>query len=238
MFAIIEHSRLDSTHQWAIKNLGRLPKRPLFITAQEQTRGIGRKGNPWISQASCQAQENLYGTFVFPIKCAPSLQNIAQLLIYSAMKTLESLHLQPLFKWPNDILLSSKKMAGGMAEIKDQHAIASIGMNVNMPKEILSLIGAPATSLLAETERPFNLQDLQNRLMQTFSSALTQFLVSGFTPFFQDFSTKLAFLGERALVGSKTIGTIEGLHPDGRICMSIEGQRRYFSTGSLICKQI
>ena len=113
MFKEIHFSQLPSTHKFALEHLKDYRDAFVFITADEQLQGIGRTGNPWISNG-----KNLLGTFVFP-KPDKDLSNLAQLLSYSAIKILEKWALTPSFKWPNDILLSHKKVAGVMAEIKD-----------------------------------------------------------------------------------------------------------------------
>ena len=162
MFKEIHFPKIDSTHLYALEHLKEYAGQFVFISASEQTGGIGRKGDPWLGSG-----DNLLGTFIFPMPLK-SPSNLAQLLAYSAIKTLEKLALVPSFKWPNDILLSHKKVAGVMADIKDGTALLSIGMNVNMGKSDLDKIDIPATSLSVELHHTVSVQALKEALLKQF----------------------------------------------------------------------
>ena len=66
-------------------------------------------------------------------------------------QALESLQLKPRLKWPNDLLLSGKKVCGILCETTEGWVVLGIGLNVNMDAEELAQIDQPATSLLIET---------------------------------------------------------------------------------------
>ncbi len=226
MFKEIHFSKIPSTHLHALEHLETHQGKSIFISANEQTHGIGRKKAPWIAKG-----ENLLGTFLFPLPEKDSA-NLAQLLSYSTIKVLEKLALTPAFKWPNDILLSHKKVAGVMAEVRGPMAIISIGMNVNMTKADLDTIDIPATSLLEELHHRLSLPHLKQDLLKQFTTDLTLFQTKGFEPFFSPFASKLAFIGKLAQAGN-TRGKIEGLHPDGRLILHADGKQVLLSTSSL-----
>ncbi len=228
MFKEVFLEVIDSTHLFALRKISEKPKESFFFYAGTQTGGIGRKGHPWIASG----KENLLGTFLFPLPHLKEMHNLAQLLACSIITILEKEPLEPLFKWPNDILLSYKKVSGILCDIKDNYAALSLGLNVNMTKETLDLIPIPATSLLEETQSLFSLDELRHSLIQTFTHDLTLFFDKGFSPFFPAFASKLAFLGKKVRV-SETFGTIVGLNPDGRLILQDHTQRHLISTGSL-----
>ena len=158
--------------------------------------------------------------------------NLAQLLAFSVIKVIEKFALVPTFKWPNDILLSHKKVAGVMADIKDSTAIVSIGMNVNMKKSELDQINIPATSLEEEVLHHVSLHNLRRDLLVQFSKDLALFQKDGFEPFFKPFATKLAFIGKLAQIGTVK-GRIEALSRDGRLILNTGSSKELLSTGSL-----
>lgn len=226
MFKEIHFPKIPSTHLFAIEHIQEHKGSFVFISAKEQSQGVGRKGDPWIAKGN-----NLLGTFIFPLP-PKDTSNLAQLLAYSTIKVLEKYALEPLFKWPNDILLSYKKVAGIMAEVKETTAIVSIGLNVNMTKSDLDTINIPATSLSEELRHPLPLLDLKQELLNHFFQDLQLFQTEGFTPFFQAFANKLAFLGKFAKADS-LYGKIEGLHHDGRLIFQSEGRPILLSDNTL-----
>ncbi len=226
MFKEINFHTIPSTHLFALEHAEEYKNSFVFISADCQTAGIGRKGDVWLSNKG-----NLMGTFIFPEPKKDSA-NLAQLLSFSAIKVLEKWALTPLFKWPNDILLSYKKAGGVLVEIKDETVIASIGINVNMTKELLDTIDLPATSLFEELNQLVSLPTFKLDLITQFSADLALFQIKGFEPFYKAFATKLAFIGKLATVGNQT-GKIEGLAPDGRLILTSEEKKDFISSGSV-----
>jgi BirA family biotin operon repressor/biotin-[acetyl-CoA-carboxylase] ligase len=226
MFKEIHFSEIASTHLYAREHLDELKESFTLITASKQTAGIGRKGDTWISMG-----DNLLATFVFP---APKLdiQNLGQLLAYSSIKILERFALEPLFKWPNDILLNYRKVAGILTDIQDDMCILSIGLNVNMEKGALDLIPNLATSLSNELRHPVSLAKLKQDLNKQFYNDLTIFNESGFKTFYPIFRTKLAFIGKMAKCVSG-IGKIDSLSVDGRLILKTDTKNLMISESSI-----
>ena len=157
------------------------------------------------------------GSFVLPTP-ERDLENLGQLLCHSAMHALEEFALVPLFKWPNDILLSYKKVGGVMADVRGDVSVVSLGLNVNMTKAELDSIDTPATSLSEELHAEISLHDVKQSVIKHFTKDLRVFEKEGFAPFFAPFSAKLAFLGKLARAG-QTKGVMQGLTPDGRLLL-------------------
>ena len=98
------------------------------IIADQQTAGRGRRGNNWISNPG----ESITCSIIIKdeddslVKKLPLISGIA---IIKGIKQLTKLDCN--LKWPNDILLDSKKIGGILIEKKDGHFIIGIGLNVN-----------------------------------------------------------------------------------------------------------
>lgn len=222
----------DSTNTWAKQHLSEFPKDALTcITAQKQTGGKGRGTKTWFSPPDV----NVYATFVFFVpKGFPYLHNAGQVLATSCVRTLQEYDLSPCIKWPNDILVSGKKIAGILTEVVDRKdnfaVIIGIGVNVNMTPEQLATIDQPATSLLDLKGHHFHPQDIATVLSQTLSHDIAKFLISGFRSFYAFYNDFLARKGEKIQVkdGEKVlIGICVGIDPEGRLLLELDPKNTY-----------
>jgi len=189
----IHLNQVDSTNTWAKENYKSFDLTEFTrITADEQLKGRGRFKREWISPHGL----NIYLTYFFTVKKeAMSLNNLAQILSLSVAKLLETVGLQPQIKWPNDLLVNGKKIAGILCETLDLGnqfgVILGTGINVNMPKDLLDTIDQPATSLLVETGKTHSKDDLIKTLEALFLKDIHLFRQEGFTPFYKNYDALL-----------------------------------------------
>ncbi len=181
----------ESTQIYAKKHQEDFVKEALTcISAEEQTQGYGRQKRRWISPKGV----NLYATLAFRL---PSdtvfLSCLAILLARSLSTLLEKKGLHPHVKWPNDVLIQGKKMAGILCETEEKQesvfpndfsgclgiqVFLGIGINVNMTADDCAAIDQPATSLLQETGHPWDKQALLQELLEQFTNDLRRCLQS------------------------------------------------------------
>jgi len=143
----IEFETLGSTNAEALR-LARLGEPgPLWITAREQSAGRGRHGRRWISPPG-----NLHATLLLtdpsPPAIAPQLAFVAGLAVHDALVDCAAA-LKPALalKWPNDVLLGGRKLAGILIESETTPLVAAaIGIGVNCATHPLDL-PRPATDL-------------------------------------------------------------------------------------------
>lgn len=232
---------IDSTNTWAKHNAHLLERDKItLVTANEQTSGRGRFKRRWESPPG----QNILATFCFFIeKHRIDIGNIPQVLAISTAKTLEEIGFSPKLKWPNDILLSQKKVAGILAEttpLSDQLCfIIGIGLNVNMPVEKLQQIDRPATSLLAEGNAEMNVEEVLQKLQQHFLFDLELFLGEGFVPFFDDYCKRIASVpGELTRFDdNRTIweGAFHSINRDGSLNIKLKnGEIKTFIAGEIV----
>lgn len=232
---------IDSTNTWAKRNAQLLPRDKLtVVTADTQSEGRGRFKRPWVSPP----KQNIYASFcLFLEKHRHDIGNIPQVLAVSTAKMLEQLNFTPTLKWPNDVLLSGKKVAGILTEttpLSDMLCvIAGIGLNVNMPAALLQQIGQPATSLLDDSGRTFNVEDLLETLQKQFLVDLEVFLDEGFYPFLSDYRRYMqrAAGGTTRFNDNKTIweGTIQAINDDGSLSLRLaSGAIKTFLSGEIV----
>jgi BirA family transcriptional regulator, biotin operon repressor / biotin---[acetyl-CoA-carboxylase] ligase len=117
--------------------------------AEEQTAGRGRLGRTWHAPArsSVLVSVNLRP----PVETArlPELSVVAGLAAADAIA--EQAGVQPEVRFPNDLLIGGRKVAGILAEARDERVVLGIGINTNIAEDDLPTdVDTPATSLLLE----------------------------------------------------------------------------------------
>lgn len=217
----IHFDTLDSTNNWAKANAHTLdPNQFTCITALEQTAGRGRWFRKWVSPRG----ENIYASIYFclPRHC-PYLSNLGQVLALSCAVILKKKGFNPQIKWPNDILLSGKKVAGILTEavtFEDRIGVVlGIGLNINMSKELLDSIDQPATSLAQLSGQTWAVEQVLESLIKQFVKDLETLLNKGFTPFLPLYEQLLAYKG-------MLITCHDGLQPIKGMCHSISSDGR------------
>lgn len=175
---------VSSTNTWAKEHIALLSQeKTTLITADEQTAGRGTFNRKWVSPS----KKNIYATFCLLWKGDFSLvQNIPQLMALATIQVMENQDIKGQLKWPNDVLIGEKKVAGILTETKPHSngtmLILGIGFNVNATEEDLKQVVEPKhlpTSLYIETGKTFELEELLSQLSELFVDYLTQFAQSG-----------------------------------------------------------
>ncbi len=157
----------DSTNTYAKNHFDELPDGSLVV-ARHQTAGRGRRGRVWISPPGT----NFAGTVL--LKRLEDGFHAGCLLGLAALSVVRELapEVPAYLKWPNDIYVEERKLAGILSEsARFEHGritgvVSGVGVNLNLPREVLATIDQPATSLLAETNREFNLDFFAKKLAE------------------------------------------------------------------------
>lgn len=140
-FVTLDH--VDSTNAEAKRLAKTGEKGPLWVRANHQTKGRGRRGREWVSKTG-----NLYCSGLYPHK--GTLQEAAQMSFVAALAVAECLEgyipkTKIKLKWPNDVLVDAKKTSGILLEGGDGWFVVGIGINLTShPQET----DFPATHLL------------------------------------------------------------------------------------------
>ena len=138
---------------------------PVWITAREQTKGRGRRGNVWISPPG-----NLFATLLME---APHARRRAAGLCRRVSLPPTSSRLTPpplasALKWPNDVLLDGRKVAGILLEALGRNALA-IGIGINLAHHPEGT-ESPAISVNAATGRAVASDDALATLAARFAA--------------------------------------------------------------------
>jgi BirA family biotin operon repressor/biotin-[acetyl-CoA-carboxylase] ligase len=135
------------------------------VLAEEQTAGQGRHGHSWHSAAG----DGVYCSLV--LRQSPLLTLALGLATHSAI--FEATGLVCDLRWPNDLMLGEKKVAGILVQAAGRNAIAGIGINVNQtgfPADVASL----ATSLRLAAGRQIGREEILLALLPAVESIVAQ----------------------------------------------------------------
>jgi len=132
------------------------------VIAQSQTAGIGRQGHTWHSADS----GGLYISIILRLAIAPSEMPILTMALGLAVqRAVNDMALVSCdLRWPNDVMLSDRKLAGTIVQAAEGALIAGIGLNVNQ-REFPADLAETATSLKIETGREHSKDALADRII-------------------------------------------------------------------------
>ena len=148
----------ESTMKDAAKLAARGEPHGTVVVADEQTAGMGRHGHTWHSAGD----GGLYLSIILRLPLQPDVLPVLTMALGLAVQcSVEEVCAAPCdIRWPNDLLLGGKKLAGIMVQAADGGAlIAGIGVNVNQigfPEDLRSI----ATSLRIENSREYSKEEL------------------------------------------------------------------------------
>jgi BirA family biotin operon repressor/biotin-[acetyl-CoA-carboxylase] ligase len=181
------------------------------VIADAQTAGVGRLGRQWISERDL----GIYCSTLLELPIALSALPIVTLAL--GLATVEAIEattaLDCDLRWPNDVLIGERKVAGILAQLHDSCIIAGIGINVNQPS-MPNDLRTPATSLRIAASSVFPREPLVVSLLERLD----------------DFCSLLVKSGPEAIVRGFTAASSYALHR--RVAYETdEGVRRGVTAG-------
>jgi len=196
---VIELETIDSTNIYAKLNIDTLEDKTVVL-AHRQTAGRGRLSRSWVDLG----EGNLFMSFVLKPsdKFNDIYPNLTQYLSVCLCKVLEKYGLNPQIKWPNDVLVDGKKIAGILSETVIQGnvfkgLILGIGVNLNAKqKDADAVPDKLVTSLNLELNRNIDLHKFFNELTTEFFNGYEDFLVRGFVEIKEDYIKRNCFINK------------------------------------------
>ncbi|MBW1744328.1 MAG: biotin--[acetyl-CoA-carboxylase] ligase [Deltaproteobacteria bacterium] len=194
-----------------------------LVVADGQTKGRGRLKRSWASPTGT----GLYLSVVLRPTCAPD--HFPALTLTAGVATasaIQQMGLMPQLKWPNDILISGKKVGGILTEAvfdKKQidFVILGIGINVNTAAEAFPVsFGEQATSLRLSLGKPVSRIELLQQLLIKFEHYYGLFSQGDFGSIIHSWSELDSTLGrevEVSLPESRLLGVAEAVEPNGTL---------------------
>ncbi len=223
---------VDSTNTSAKELSAKGMKNGSVIISNYQKKGKGRNGKIWTSPCGC----NVYMSILLKPKFSPEVaQGMTILAAVSVADAIaETTALKPQIKWPNDILVNSKKVSGILTEMSTQnmtieHIIVGIGINVNLEeKDMENNIKAIATSLLIESKNmsssngPINRNRLITAIIKKFDKYYEMFLSTGLSSVLQYYQKYFILIGKEIEINidnKRVKGRVVGIDSKGALLL-------------------
>jgi BirA family biotin operon repressor/biotin-[acetyl-CoA-carboxylase] ligase len=177
--------------------------RPTLLVAEKQTAGRGRAGRVWHSAPGASLTFSLAWRFRLPVQALVGLPLAAGVAIAEALAEFD---VPAQLKWPNDVLVDRKKLAGILIETAAaagppdaiSWAVTGIGINMAIPEDMAVQIGRPVASVsrLAQLDQDRLMATLVNHLAQ----AMAQFEQDGLQGFTQRWNDLHAYGGQQVII--------------------------------------
>ena len=184
------------------------------VIARNQLKGKGSRGKVWTSPGG----QNIYFSVILRPKV--STEKASLLTILSTLAVAETINdyipKGVSIKWPNDVLVSEKKISGILLEMgtdrnKDRFFIVGIGINVNSTTlEIPPVVSGLATSLYLEIGYAVSIKDVLFKLIYRLDHWYGKYITYGFEEIIERFRTQCSTIGKMVSV-TVGEGVIEGL---------------------------
>jgi len=210
------HTTIGSTMTEASRLAAEGAPSGTVVGADQQTAGVGRRGRSWHSEPGT----GLYISVILRLALDPAIMPVVTLALGLAVTEaiLKVTDLACDLRWPNDVLIQSKKCAGILTQLESSAIIAGIGMNVNhsqFPEELSGI----ATSLRIASGREQSRESLLLELLPAIDRYCALLENDGRAPILEMFSRASSYVsGRRVCVdqdGSTLLGTTAGLADSG-----------------------
>jgi BirA family transcriptional regulator, biotin operon repressor / biotin---[acetyl-CoA-carboxylase] ligase len=210
---VMHYNTVSSTQDIAAEMARRGAIEGTLVISETQEKGRGRKGRSWVSLP----QGGIYLSLILRPNLMPSqvvqIPLIAGVALTKAIR--ETVSLQPMIKWPNDIVIGKKKVGGILTEMSSEidgvnYVVLGIGLNVNMPTSLFDEnISDIATSLIDECGKNTSRVKLVQNFLCEFELLYKKFLKDGFTSVRDEWKELNKTIGSRVMI-TGGITDIEG----------------------------
>lgn len=233
---------IDSTNQYLLERMHEMESGAACI-AEYQQAGRGRRGRQWFSPFGA----NLYMSMYWRLEQGPAAAMGLSLVIGIIMaETLRSLGADDVrVKWPNDIYLNDRKLAGIMVELTGKTGDAAqivIGAGIN-----LAMRTADASQInqgwinLQEAGVTVNRNELAARLINSLREALPLFEQEGLTPFVARWAALDNFINRpvKLLIGEREVhGMARGVDSQGGLLLEQDGEIKAWVGGEISLRPV
>ncbi|MGE1176161.1 bifunctional biotin--[acetyl-CoA-carboxylase] ligase/biotin operon repressor BirA [Pseudomonas sp. BW7P1] len=228
---------IDSTNAEALRAIDRGQAAPFLVLAERQIAGRGRRGRKWVSPFA----ENLYYSLVLRIDGGMrQLEGLSLVVGLAVMQTLRSVGVSGAgLKWPNDVLVGRKKIAGILLELVGDpadvcHVVMGVGINVNM--QSADEVDQQWTSIRLESGRNCDRNNLVVGLSKQLQLYLQRHQSGGFTSLRAEWEANHLWQAQSVELtagAAQVNGVVLGIDNQGALRLKVDGVEKVFSGGEL-----
>lgn len=218
---VLYYDELGSTQDMAEKLARNGEEEGVVVIGGKQTRGRGRRGRGWLSPA----EGGVYFSLILRTHLRPvNMLQIPMLIGVALVRAIRAITGLPAnIKWPNDIHIGNRKVAGILTEINCEvdrvnYIIPGIGINVNTQSASIKTANNLATSLAEELGAEVSRVQLIRRILVELEEVYLEFVHSGPTVLLQEWKGLNNTLGSRVKITDENMeinGRAVDLDPDG-----------------------
>jgi len=244
---IIFLNETDSTNTRAKELAAQGAPEGTLVIAERQTKGRGRRGRTWFSPPGGGIYFSLILRPVISPGETPKITLMTAVVLAETLISLMKLKLR--IKWPNDILVNGKKLAGILTEISTEmdavnYIIVGLGLNVNTQFEQFPQdIKGNATSILIENGKQFPRVKLIQHYLKLYEIYYDMFKNNDFEPIMKRWRELADIIGKQIrvdVIGKTHIGKVVDVDNDGVLILKDDQGRlqRIFSGDVTLARQI
>ncbi|MGJ8694561.1 MAG: bifunctional biotin--[acetyl-CoA-carboxylase] ligase/biotin operon repressor BirA [Thalassotalea sp.] len=220
---------LDSTNSHLLRKVPHhISDRQICIT-EFQHAGRGRRGRQWISPFASNIYFSQYRFLEQGMSAAMGLSIVAAIAVFDTIK--ELYHHDVQLKWPNDVYLNNKKLAGILIDLEGQpleacHCVIGIGINLAMPENSAKLVDQPWSDLSEITDVVVDRNQIVASLSKHLNVRFLQQQRSGLSGMLDLWHQHDIYFNQpiKIITGSKqTFGICRGVDGQGALLMEIDG---------------
>ncbi|MEZ2896524.1 bifunctional biotin--[acetyl-CoA-carboxylase] ligase/biotin operon repressor BirA [Providencia rettgeri] len=223
---IIVEPVIDSTNQYMLERIAELKSGDTCL-AEYQSAGRGRRGRQWISPFGCNLYLSMYWRLEQGPAAAVGLSLVVGIVIAEVLNRISQEKVK--VKWPNDLYMNDKKLAGILVELTGKtgdaaHIIIGVGINIGMNNnniESSKSITQEWSSLRDEVEN-IERNELSANIIKSLRESLVIFENEGLKPFLERWFKLDNFLNRsvKLLIGNEIITGIErGVNDQGALLL-------------------
>ena len=215
----IYFDNIESTQIFAKSMAKQGIKHEIYI-AKEQSSGIGRNGHSWFSNLG-----GLYFSYI-----TDKFNNIYTLTLAVVINQIlkEKYKIETKIKWPNDILLNNKKIAGIICEKVNNAIVVGIGINTNFDSSNLGELSDIAATIVSETGIMLDNEKLLDEIMEKTDKLNDE------KEILKMFKENMAFLGEKRYVSQiEQEATVVGINDNGYLIVNSNDKENIIVGGTI-----
>ena len=233
---------IGSTNDYIKNNLHQLPQGFCCI-AEAQTKGRGRRGRKWISPYGASVYLSMNWKFSGGYQ---SMAGLSLLIGLAIKRTLVELGIEDAkLKWPNDVYVSNKKLAGILVEVEgqvggDTHAIIGLGLNVALPTDVKG-IDQPFIDLQTLSSSIDDRNTIVSVLLNHLNEMLVEFEGTGLKPFLEEYRASDLFCDKpvKLISGNNQVfGISRGINEMGALLVEVDGEISAHYGGEIMGEEI
>ena len=238
------HFELGSTNAHLLETVSTDKDSGVICLAEQQTSGRGRRGRTWVSPFG----GNLYLSLLW--RFANGAAQLAGLSLAMAIAITRALRESGLntvaVKWPNDILVSKRKLAGILLEIAGEASgpcfvVVGVGLNIRASTAEMATVNQPWIDLQSALGGRVARNELAARIINHLFAAIQEFERDGLTPFLGEWENLDGYAGQEVVLhlpDGEIQGMVRGVDTSGALLLAHEGKVRRFHSGEISMRPV